>query len=151
MSKDYINSSMSLPYDKRKNHDLYFDILNKIYPDACKVPFISGGKIMSLRRNSSYYLTVTKAELFKTIQKYPSIFGPLGLLKDFSTKSSFLDSQLLCEDPALNVDFLTKIAPDDPRYFQIRKMVFHWRAWELVHNGNVYDLLNNPGVMDGKL
>ncbi|MDA3840163.1 MAG: hypothetical protein PF572_03660 [Patescibacteria group bacterium] len=151
MSKEFISSSMSIPYDKQKNHNLYLEFLKKIYPEACNVPFISGGKLISLRRNSSYFSTVINAELFKLIQNHPTIFSSLGLYKDFSTKSSFLDSQLLCDDPALNFDFLTKIAPDDPRYLQIRKMVFHWRAWELVHNGNVYDLLNNPGVMDGKL
>lgn len=151
MSKNFISSSMPISYDKQKNHNLYLEFLEKIYPEACKVPFISGGKIMSHSRNSYYFSTVIKAELFKIIQNHPSIFGSLDLYKDFSTKASFLDSELLCDDSALNVDFLTKIAPDDPRYLSIRKMVFHWRAWELVHNGNVYDFLNKPALLDGIL
>lgn len=151
LSKDFFNRTMSIPANIKKSHKLYFSIFDKVYPDACNVPYVSGGSLVSTKRNISFYTAKIRMDISKFNYHHPRLSKLLGFYRNNYVSSDFLNSSLLLDDPAINYDFFKKIEPSDPNYAIAWKVLFHWRVWELVHKGEIYNLLSNTDTEDGSL
>ena len=143
MSKDFLESTVSIPFSAKDNNELYLKLFKRVYPDACRVPFMSGSKLISPKKDFMYFSSLSRMTLLDFIKKYPSVSKPLGFLKSNEKSQSdfFFLSKRIEDDENILIDNLKKIHPNDPQYTAAWKMVFHWHAWSLVHKRRISELL----------
>lgn len=141
LTKDFINCSVSIPFDAKHNGGIFTKIFNKNYPKACSIPFISGSQLIPLRRNLYYFSSKLKIAFRKKVARYPNIFKHSILYNKHSVKrSDFFTDTFLEDDTHIVVDNLKKMDKKDPQYITAWKIVFHWYAWDLIHKGRLQEL-----------
>lgn len=144
MSKDFVNSTISIPFIEKKSNKLYFKIFKEIHPNAHTLPFLSGNELFFTSIDSNVILSKLRIKYFNFLTKHPSIFLKLGLFRPTTTnRSDFLLSKQLFDDTDINSDYLNKIDENDPNYKLTLKILFHWKVWELLHTGRLSELKDN--------
>jgi hypothetical protein len=143
MTKNFLTITSSMPCELKENNKLYIKIFEKAYPKACKVPFVSGGQLISPRKNMRYLMSKLMIHYCNCVRKYPSVSKPLMLQnKHSNTDSRFFSSKVFEDDTHILVDNLKKIDRNDPQYTTAWRIAFHWHAWNLVHKGQTYELMD---------
>lgn len=147
MSKDFFNSTISVPFNKKRDNSLYLKIFKEVYPEGNVLPFLSGNELFFSSNSTNVLLSKLRISYYKFTTKHPTIFQKLGLLhptnlSSLSNLSDFLKSNQLFDDPFLNFDYVKKISPNDTRYKLSLTILFHWKAWELLHTGRLSELGN---------
>jgi asparagine synthase (glutamine-hydrolysing) len=143
MTRDFLNTTASIPFGEKENNKLYLKLFMKVCPDACRIPFLSGGTLVSNKKNLTYWSSLLRMTLLDFIKTYPNFTRPMGLLKSKAKSQSdfFFLSKHIEGDTDITIDNLKKIHPTDPLFTSAWKTVFHWHAWHLVHNGRLSELL----------
>ncbi len=150
MTWDYISASMSIPASQKVNHALYYRLLRRHYPKALDIPFISGNVIKpaeSLNVNMKIFELRNSIENFLNLRpRLRRIFQSPKRNVDFLPSSFLQSSQLSVEnDEALSPAFLARVRRGQVGSPEAMKLLFHWRVWRWIHNGELYSRLGETG------
>jgi hypothetical protein len=111
--------------------------------------YISGGKLLSAYPDFNFKSKLMQIKINKIVNDYSAVTTLLSAHHKQLERSAFFSSPYSIDDCAFSIDAYEKINHKDPLYFIAWKMLFHWRAWELVQNGKIYDLLRKPNDFGG--
>lgn len=141
LSKDFMTHAATIPLAQKQHGQFYRTLLARLDKRALKVPFLSGGDLMKGNRvNSTYYREWLRIECTHYRTRYPSLFGVKEQAR--SRRSTFLDERLLeMDDSFLNPDIRDKLKAGEADQYAIWKLLFHWKAWQWVHEGRLETML----------
>ncbi len=133
LSKNVITHAASIPFREKQNGRFYLDLFSRLDQRSLKVPFLSGAKLIKPSRfNSMYYYERTRIEFNRYRTRYPSVFGRRAGAP--RRRSMFLDNRLF--EPGggwLNPGVEEKMHAGGSNDYLAWKLLFHWKAWQWVH------------------
>lgn len=140
-SKKFFETCASVDLNLRRNHEFYIDIFARHFPNALRVPFVSGSSLFRASPwSAAYYLDKAAISGLNWINRHPSVLGTLGLPRALSgfDRSVFLDSAgiLADGDAHLNPETMGDIRRKSSFDEDVLKLLFYWRTWHWVHQGN---------------
>lgn len=140
IAKDFMTHAAMIPFVEKQDGQFYRSMFAQLDKRALEVPFLSGGDLMKGgRANSTYYREWLRIEYSRYRARYPSLFRGKGQIR--SRRSTFLDERLLEMDDFLNPDIRDKLKAGDADQYATWKLLFHWKAWQWVHEDRLETVL----------
>ncbi len=144
MTRRFFDLAGTLSYEARANYRLYRTLFERRFPKAAYHPIVSGSKLVRFSSWSpNYHANRLLGAVARVLDDYPSISRPLGWQRGaLPLHSRYLDPNLLLDDddPYLTVSQVREYWKKDELPIGARKLCFHWRAWRLLHEGQLYRL-----------
>jgi hypothetical protein len=147
LSKDFLNSVISIPFYLKSDLDVYLKLFREQFPEAMSVPWCSGGVLIDAngRINPVHriYLAVEKMGLIERIKKYPlleSLARRLGKQPGLRPRNPLVERTIGKLDPGhpdLNPDGITRITAGQlprPLDSHARTLLFYWQMWRSMMN-----------------
>ncbi len=146
MTRDYVECTMSIPHEKKKNHRFYREIFRRYFPEALEVPIVHGNTIERPEHFSpGFELFSILNHLHNSLKRRPRLMRYFGMnpSRYGFMSSSFLSLNAIYNenDPALNHEFLATLKAGDPAPPETLELLFHWRVWRWLHAGKLFDYL----------
>lgn len=148
LSKGFWTAAASIPQREKLGHRYFTQFLQATYPEALKVPFVTGETLMPGRRYSPYYrLFSLAARTHRFIARRPrlqKILPITGQIGSSIEQSTWLDLDLLGEDDGyIDTKALSELKSGHPLYMQALTFLFHWKAWKSLHEGRLHESFRN--------
>lgn len=144
MTRRFFDLSGTLSYGARSDNRLYRTLYGRRFPEALRYPVVSGGRLVRLSSWSpGYQANRFLGTMARTLNAYPSVSRLLGWQRGaLPLHSRYLDPNLLLDDddPYLVISRVRERWQKGELSIGARKLCFHWRAWRLLHEGQLYRL-----------
>jgi hypothetical protein len=141
LSRDFLAHAVTLPFREKQYGRFYRNLLLRLDPRTLSVPFVSGGELMQGgSAGPGYWRECARAGYRSLRARYPSVFSRgQRAAPEYST---FLNGGLFEDDdrwlaPRLH-DKLKAVTPEN---YTAWKLLFHWKAWQWVHEGRLQRML----------
>lgn len=139
MTRNYFEIAASIPFHTRTGNNLYLELFRRYFPDALKLPIVSGG---TLTRTSpwsvTYYWNRILGGLVGSAASYPTVCRKLGFdpLRRSSAASALLSIDRLIDesDSHVDQDEIHRLHRAGQLSESAQKLLFHWQAWRHVHS-----------------
>lgn len=136
----------AVPYALRREHRLYRYLLDTYFPEACRVPVISGPRPYSLGR--PFDIDYLLAKLWNRLSRSEGrqVFKRLGLLHadPAGDRSRFVADAVARVDPGhpdLNADGVRALQAAAPPFYagpmRGRELIFYWDTWRRMMTGTL--------------
>lgn len=144
LSKRFWEAAAHIPQREKLGHRYFRRFLQATYPEALKVPFVTGDTLMPGRPFSPYYgLFSLAAGTQRFIARRPRLQKLLpipGRGIPAIQQSKWLDLDFLAEDDGyINPDAVSELGPEDPLYAEALTFLFHWKAWKALHEAQLHE------------
>jgi hypothetical protein len=149
LSKDFMAHAATIPFQEKQRGHFYRSLFARLNRRSLSVPFVSGGELLPGNRLSlSYYRERLRAEQNRCRSRYPRLFrGKSGAQPN---RSSFLGEHLFEDgDNWIDPGAREKLERLDADSYVLWKLLFHWKAWQWLHEGRLDAMLGpdaNPAA-----
>lgn len=148
MTKAFFDLIADLPRYTSGRNDFYLGIFKECFPQALEVPLLRGSEFIRAKGAPWHYWRYWAISLRdRLLGLHPSMDPSryLGRLRRTGPPrvSSFIlaDDALFEEDGWLDADAIRAVQPGDPLYGRMRVLLFHWKAWQWVHQRRLHEAL----------
>lgn len=144
LSKRFWEAAARIPQREKLGHRYFRQFLQATYPEALKVPFVTGDTLMPGRPYSPYYgLFSLAAGTQRFIARRPRLQKLLPIPgRGIPTiqRSKWLDIDFLAEeDGYVDAKAVSELNPENPLYVQALTFLFHWKAWKALHEAQLHE------------
>ena len=149
LSKDFMAHAATIPFQEKLHGCFYRGLFAKLDKRALSVPFVSGGELLSGKRfSSSYWRERLSADAQSVRSRHPRLMGHSKIPP--AKRSTFLGECLFeLDDSWIDSKACEKLKTFDTGSYGVRKLLFHWKAWQWLHQGRLHAMLGpyaNPLV-----
>jgi hypothetical protein len=143
LSKDFMAHAATIPFQEKLHGRFYRNLFANLDKQALSIPFVSGGALLPGRRfDSMYHGERFRAWVTKYRLRYPRL--SLGTRRPNPSRSCFLDERLFAgTDAWLNPRAREEMGKPGANHYHTWKLLFHWKAWQWVHEGSLARALGN--------
>jgi len=115
----------------------------KLDKRALSIPFVSGGELLSGKRFSlSYWRERLSADVQNVRSRHPRLIGHSKIPP--AKRSTFLGEHLFEDIHSwIDPDAREKLKTLDSRNYVTWKLLFHWKAWQWLHEGRLEAMLGS--------
>lgn len=141
LSKDFMAHAAVIPFEEKQHGRFYKRLFSRLDKRTLSVPILSGGELMKgAGFCPAYYRERLLDSYYKHRTLHPSLFP--GRPHFPAERSSFLGEQLFADsgdwlDPHAR-EKLKSLGSDS---YAAWKLLFHWKAWQWVHEGRLEQML----------
>lgn len=135
LSKDSLAHALVIPFQEKQHAKFYRRLFANLDERALAVPFLSGGELLQgTSANLAYRRERIRIEWLRFRAQHPGWFGHK---RNFQPRhSAFLGEHLFEGDDAwLAPHARDKLKSLDGSNYLMWKLLFHWKAWQWVHEG----------------
>lgn len=143
LSKDFMNHAATIPFAEKRHGHFYRNLFARLDRRALAMPFLSGGELMRGSSGTAYWRERARAQLHAQRVRHPKLFP--GAPPAQTARSAFLGAHLLEPDPWLHPGLHDKLKTITPDNYLAWKLLFHWKAWQWLHQGQFERLAENDG------
>lgn len=135
LSRDFLAHALVIPFQEKQNAKFYRRLFANLDKRALAVPFLSGGELLKGTSASlAYQRERMRIEWLRFRAQHPGWFGQRR--NRGPRYSAFLGEHLFEGDDAwLAPHARDKLKSLDGSNFLMWKLLFHWKAWQWVHEG----------------
>lgn len=143
LSKNFIAHAVVIPPEAKRRDRFYRDLFARLDKRALTVPFLSGGKLMANKGTSpAYWREWLRIEFDKHRSRHPRWFPVVR--RPQSEISAFIGKHLLVDgDRWLDPQLPAKLTEVTAANYAAWKLLFHWKAWQWVHDGRLGSMLGD--------
>lgn len=141
LSKDFMAHAAVIPFEEKQHGRFYRRLFARLDKRSLSVPFLSGGELMEGEGfSSAYYRERLRNVYYKQRACHPSLFP--GGRRSVAARSTFVGEHLFDDrgewiDPQA-CDRLQSMSACN---YAAWKLLFHWKAWQWVHEGRLEPML----------
>jgi len=144
LSRNFAVMGANIDQSRKIGQSVYFDFLQRYYPRALEIPFLTGSSIMAANqaRHIKRYINL-QVNLADMAARYPRWSRPFQwiLPQNIPMQASCwgnLDFLWDETDLYLNPDARKIIHLSHPDYLTTIKLLLHWRMWQWLHKGELF-------------
>lgn len=143
LSKDFMSHAAMIPFEEKQHGRFYRQLLARLDKRSLAVPFLSGGQLMKgARINPAYGRERMRIVARGFRARHPSLFA--GAKTSRPERSAFLGRHLFEEDdPWIDPRACKKLATPGAGNELAWKLLFHWKAWQWLHEGRLDRMLGD--------
>jgi hypothetical protein len=141
LSKEFMAHAATIPFEEKHHARFYRRLFAQLDKRSSDVPFLSGGDLMKGAWFSAAYCREALRNAYTNQRtRHPSLFP--GTRRILAERSTFLAENLF-EDSGgwLNPEVMTKLQSGHAGNYAAWKLLFHWKAWQWVHEGKLERVL----------
>lgn len=137
LSKDFMAHAAIIPFQEKQHGRFYRRLFDRLDKRALSVPFVSGGDLLPGHHFSlSYYRECLRAEQSRSRSRYPTLFPGRRVVPP--KRSGFLGEHLFEDNGGwLNPSARTQMKTPETGNYLAWKLLFHWKAWQWLHQGKL--------------
>lgn len=149
LSKDFMAHAATIPFQEKRHGRFYRRLLAKLDKRALSAPFVSGGELLPAERfGAAYWLERLRAKRQNIRSRYPRLTR--GPKIPPAERSTFLGEGLFEDgDNWIDPKAREKLKMLDTGNYVAWKLLFHWKAWQWLHEGRLDAMLGphaNPAA-----
>lgn len=139
LSKDFMTHAAAIPFCEKQHGRFYRSLFTRLDKRSLAVPFLSGGELMpGARANLPYYRECSRVACYGYRARHPGMFPQSRRPRP----SAFVGPHLFEEgDRWLDPRARDRLATMDASNYPAWKLLFHWKAWQWVHEGRLERML----------
>jgi hypothetical protein len=143
LSKDFMAHAATIPFQEKLHGRFYRSLFAKLDKRALSIPFVSGGELLSGKRFSlSYWRERLSADVQNVRSRHPRLIGHSKIPP--AKRSTFLGEHLFEDIHSwIDPDAREKLKTLDSRNYVTWKLLFHWKAWQWLHEGRLEAMLGS--------
>ncbi len=147
LSKDFMAHAVTIPFEEKRHSRFYRRLFAQLDERALGVPFLSGGELMKGEWFSpAYSRERLRNAYYNQRTRHPRLFP--GGRRSGVERSAFLGEHLLEEnDKWLHARVHERMKRIAPENYLAWKLLFHWRAWQWVHENKLKRTLGSLGML----
>jgi hypothetical protein len=141
LSKEFMAHAATIPFREKQQGRFYRNLFARLNKQALSVPFVSGGELLPGNRFSpSYYREWLHAQQNRYCSRHPRLF--LAKHRVLTQRSSLLGEHLLADaDRWLDPSVRERLKSPETGNYLAWKLLFHWKAWQWLHEGRLEEML----------
>lgn len=141
LSKCFMTHAAVIPFEEKRHGRFYKRLFAQLDKRSLSVPILSGGELMrGTGFCPAYYRERLLDSYYKHRTLHPSLFP--GKPHFTAERSNFLGEQLFADgDEWLDPHAHQKLKSVGPDSYIAWKLLFHWKAWQWVHEGRLEQML----------